>query len=555
MAQEFHANKAQYVMLAMTDMALVFELISSTSAESSRLIFRDPESFVPKFTNPEWLDSVLVNIPLAKRQEVTRAWCNRANFLYEPVDDGVSMLQVLVAGLVAPLDLVEDFWLDGKAIALAVSEVNAAKQSDKNRASSATHPASPSAYTKGDERAENYDPFAPGLPSSSAQTQSGQCPELHFIISDRTAGLQLERVQTETTHYLPVAHLAEFSWSTHPKFGKKQRLSTGSSKGTTNTDDSGWPQEMEGTMDELEERWESEDEGNEQKGLGSGVGATLRLKQPGDGFAKSLPPVIPPSPAPAPPRPPLEPSFPPLSLTLHTHTSGTTSKLNLANFAPPPLTVKLETYLGSGRLYDVYRASLPSSSSYSHRLSSSSVVVKFNNPATFDLNDGQYTSSQAEEAMAREVKVLCGPLRVLQGFFVPKLLGAWRGEWTVKPTKETTAIVRFGVMVMEDCGEPWAKRWVYFLASCAPSRPNRFLCLWLLPTLKDRESSTHSCLFRDHPWLLFRFSRRLLPISAGVRVLMAVLDGCRIGDDLYLDDEAQEDEEDNLLKHLANAEK
>jgi len=132
------------------------------------------------------------------------------------------------------------------------------------------------------------------------------------------------------------------------------------------------------------------------------------------------------------------------------------------------LNVKLTSYLSSGRLFDVYRGLILCPNDSASRPEQQAVVVKVCNPYTFSRlkpRPGDYDPGEAVEAIANEVSLLSGPLRAVQGSVVPALVGSWSGEYKLGADESTGQIskVRFEVLVLEDCGDEWAKGCVTFL--------------------------------------------------------------------------------------------
>lgn len=107
--------------------------------------------------------------------------------------------------------------------------------------------------------------------------------------------------------------------------------------------------------------------------------------------------------------------------------------------------VEIIEYLSSGRLWDAYRGRMHCKDSIV-----SSVIIKVCCPGNMDgftYVDGYtmyaYDTKRAYEAIAREMNILEGQLKILQGVLIPELLGRWTGKFDGEV---------YEVVIMEDCG-------------------------------------------------------------------------------------------------------
>ncbi|WVR09852.1 hypothetical protein IAU60_006928 [Kwoniella sp. DSM 27419] len=421
--QQLHVNMAEYVLLTTYDVSILFRLSTRYSVEVSGLIFRDYDSFLPRFTDgaPEILR--IVSPPQQSR--MINAFREPHTPLIERAE--YSLLSILVAGLVVPKpsDLNQKTWIK-PALVMTTST----GQGDSARsAPSSAHQSSRSTGTSA---------------STGSRTGSFQLSVNNALVT------QLVRTQSNTTHYFPFRDLQAFHWSrvTPDPPPMPQRLSTDSD---TMSSELSIPSL---TTDSSGSTWTTE--------------AQDQPESPKPNQSISLPRAIP-------PNKPKAVTI--VDLDLRSSVSlRPSAKLDDMGLPIPgrhesPVTalhLSIVSYVGSGRTWDTYRAQAvfhakPGPSSNGKPVTTG-VIVKICNYMTYPdvvpeedtVDEGlyavPYTKTTALRAIHNEVAMLTGPLNALQGKVCPTLYGLWTGEWWAP---EGDRYAEFHCMVMEDCGRPW----------------------------------------------------------------------------------------------------
>jgi len=117
----------------------------------------------------------------------------------------------------------------------------------------------------------------------------------------------------------------------------------------------------------------------------------------------------------------------------------------------------LETYLGHGRVYDVYRGHLTCPPTVIIPIPCIAKFVDFDTfPPDSESNDDDpwvYSVYDAVRGVNTEQFLLSGPLKQLGGTVVPELYGSWRVQPGEKVGRWTVASEGAAVIVMQDGGE------------------------------------------------------------------------------------------------------
>jgi hypothetical protein len=389
----------------------------------SKILFRDPETFIPMFSDHQFLARSLARVD--NRRAIIKDIRQSKDIYFET---GCTLLKILVAGLVVGMDTTSSIWLSSDAIRTGFTteyEENAGRHHDAeakgNSSKSTSRPLS---------GAQQEHPAAEGDGSASFSLS------VHPASFAAIDGVQ----QADTTqHYLPISSLSLFVWTPHPNLPARLRLSTDSdsvsselsgpslttaSTASSDTQDLPHSPKLDNTPADRA-RVPNDTENGELDNLHkvSGNGAQSAASTPDHLDRLGLP---------------LTP-LPSLKSSAHRH----------------HVTATINEYIGSGRLWDVYRALLRYDGQPARP-----VVLKLCNPATYD---GPDQIAEAHRRVANEMTLLSKPLAALQGLVVPHLLHAWWGKWTLGPGRWAA----FDCMVLEDCGRPVAdESYVSHLRRC-----------------------------------------------------------------------------------------
>ncbi|WVR09838.1 hypothetical protein IAU60_006914 [Kwoniella sp. DSM 27419] len=434
--QQLHVNRSRYVLLSTHDVSLLFFLNSKSVVNMSGLILRDYEVFYPLFTQPDLLEDLLQLVQPDTRRSMVAEFSNPNTNLIE--DRNHSLLSILVAGLTVSMRNEEDPWL--RRPSPLASTVEEGHPTETSTTASTT-----------------------GVPfptrSSTASSQDAQSSRFSVIPSD-LAKFSIA-LGVPCTHSIPFEQMGRMQWvQLSPKPSPRVvRLSMGSD--TTVSD---------GTAPSLVTDSSGDTESTAQ--------SQIRPQSPEEALPLDHTHHI---------RGPSMPNSDPQHLTsLGGGPIGYSSRKIVVPDIPShercqgrktvstSLKVQVNERIGSGRLWDVYRANvsitiLDSATDCTSR-EQSPVIAKFCVIPTYskDAHRGEETETSETEgysgwseptydqekallAIKNELAMLNGPLWEQQGQLCPSLYGLWEGRCD-GPRDNTYYSVH--CMVLEDCGQP-----------------------------------------------------------------------------------------------------
>ncbi|WVR09847.1 hypothetical protein IAU60_006923 [Kwoniella sp. DSM 27419] len=494
--QQFHVNKARYILLATPDVSILFELASKFTVLVSGLICRDYETYKPRFSSPDSLEHILEFVEPRHRENMIQQLCKPATPMIE--DPEFSQLWILVAGLVAvpAADANSNLWLT------QMVPLTSTQEEGESSTNATQRDAAPSQSRSHSGQGQGGEDLGQG-PTSGTDGIQG------FSISIKEISRKhLQERTATTTHVVPFDRLHLFQWECLSVAGSPTaRLSSGSDATTSSipslTTDTG-----------------SADTGHSSDHANSPTPPPISAVEYNS--ARSIERGQ--EPGKHSDRPPdtLKPQklrrnqiFPPImrDFTSHRQHSKTSalplvgsdlpqdlidvlmsnptgsSGVDMEAFLHPQVrtseqrakeledilgpgfsksssfsleSLEVYEYVGSGRLWDVYRAKAV----FKHPhfgTRTDTVVVKFCLEATYpedenqddDMSEsvcysGPYTRASAVESIKNELAILEGPLIKLQGKLCPILHGLWVGR-VAGPYPRT--VIKVHCMVLEDCGK------------------------------------------------------------------------------------------------------
>ncbi|WVQ77575.1 hypothetical protein IAR50_007263 [Cryptococcus sp. DSM 104548] len=431
LAQDMHANKAEYITLATHDVYMLVRLVGSNVVECSQPLFRDPSLYHPFLRNRVWLNDLLQNVRQPHRDNII-------DMVLQYSWSTVSV-EVLVAGLVVPL--AED--MNGKWVNLQ-EPAPLEQHSEELPSTMGGNP------TAGGSSAVRGGPLTRQSAASRQGTNTNTSAAGFNVRVAPSAKDKLSEnnLALEPRHYLPIADLPQYSWHVHPAFRLAPTTPSAPSSDAPSLSDP----VMTATTHSLP----------------SPAAGISTFHEPfldtAEGEATSqISPVFIDYPL---RRPCASSDEETLQHSKKHRMIGDSSRAqaNVIDISPKLAdsssknigdSVHTLGYVGHGQLWDTYYGVRVTSEA--EKAVEEAVVIKLCNPLDYEViskdETRAYSRAQAEQHIYNEVDLLCTHAKALEGV-APRILSAYEGEHIFSLSAKRYRSRLFAI-VMEDCGKPW----------------------------------------------------------------------------------------------------